>query len=133
MCSPYGTFVHLSLTPPNKALCSHENMYINVCSSFICNNQKLETIFLEYPSTGKWSNKLVHLENRILDNTKEILVCETIWTTRKKWLQLQSSVCITISKEQNSESSVLRVGEEKSECRYKDLRELWVDRIVLSL
>lgn len=46
----------LVMYPSETKTRPHKNLHMNVHSSLICNNQKVETI--KYPSTGEWINEM---------------------------------------------------------------------------
>lgn len=72
----------LTLIPPKWKLIFVQKLYINVISSFICSNQKVQSA--QIPSTGEGLNKLwyIHtMEYPTAIKRNKLLIYVTIWIT----------------------------------------------------
>lgn len=78
--NPATALLGIYLSQRNENLCSHENLYMNVHSSFSRNGQKLT--MTQCPSMGEWLNKLWYLrtmkQSLAIKRSKSLITCSNV-------------------------------------------------------
>ena len=112
MCSPCDSAIALwAFTPEKWKYMPHENLCVNIHSSFLYNSSNLEATQMFFNS--EWLNKLAHPDHRKIKMNKLLIQAATTWVSHKgimEWKQLipkgyllPNSVCITFLKWKTSE------------------------------